>query len=81
MTGTVIAVNVARGMLVAKTGNGEYSVIELLGGHDVEIGDELAGKLDTEGSGAIRNVTQLENMDVIIQGVYGSKSAAITMIR
>jgi hypothetical protein len=81
MTGTVVAVNQSNGMVVVHTDGGEYSVIEPIGGYDVELGDTVSGNLLSEGSGKIRNVTQYETMDVMVQGVYSSKSSAIASIR
>ena len=54
---------------IVRLENGLYSLVELLGGYDVEIGDEFEGQLDNEGSCEIMNVTQDEEMDVVIQYV------------
>jgi hypothetical protein len=79
MTGSVIAIS--RGMVIARTSQGDYSVFELSGGHDAEVRDEISGNLHEEGPGVIKNITQGESMDVIIQGVHGTKSDAIASIR
>ncbi len=81
MTGVVVAINASRGMVVVRTNLGDYSVIELIGGCDAEVGDQFTGKLRDLGSEVIRNVSQFENMDVYIQGVFGSRSDAIDLIR
>ena len=77
----VIALNSVRGMVVVETDEGSYSAIELIGGYDVELGDILSGNLETEGSKNIRNVSQAEEMDVYVHGVYPMKGPAIEMIR
>ncbi len=43
------------------------SVVELLGGYEVEIGDEIRGNLDSLGGEELYNISQDEQMDVFIQ--------------
>lgn len=43
------------------------SIIELIGGYNIEIGDEIEGNLDSLGGEEIYNLSQDENMDVFIQ--------------
>lgn len=57
---------------IVRLENGLYALVELIGGYDVEIGDEFEGNLSEEGSCEIMNVTQDEEMDVMIQYVAPS---------
>ena len=57
---------------IVRLENGLYALVELLGGYDVEIGDEFEGNLSEEGSCEIMNITQDEEMDVMIQYVAPS---------
>lgn len=44
MRGTVKAINRNRGMVGVLTDGGDYSVFELLGGDEVEVGDDVSWK-------------------------------------
>ena len=69
MQGSVIAVNPRKGFFAVLMDNG-ITVIELLGGYDVERDDVISGPLETHGSNTVRNVTQGKDMRVFIQGVW-----------
>jgi hypothetical protein len=59
--------------MVAKTEDGEYSIFELLGGYDVEVGDVVSsGDFYSMGGETYRNVTKGEDMSVYVQNVVGS---------
>lgn len=66
MRGTVIA---NPEFPIVRLENGLYSLVELLGGYNVDIGDEFSGNLSEEGSCEITNITQCEKMSVVIQYV------------
>ena len=66
MLGTVVA---NPKFPIVQLENGLYSLVELLGGYDVELGDEFSGNLDEEGSCEIMNLTQNEEMSVVVQYV------------
>ncbi len=69
MKGEVIATNPHKGYIAVRT-DGGTSVIELLGAYSVEIDDIISGNLERIGGETLRNETQLESMDVFIQGVH-----------
>lgn len=73
MEATVVLVNQLRGMVAAKTEDGEYSIFELLGGYDIEVGDVVSSKdFYAMGGETYRNVTKNEEMSVYVQNVVGS---------
>ncbi|MBQ7559583.1 MAG: hypothetical protein IJT20_04985 [Synergistaceae bacterium] len=79
MRGIVLAATPAA--VVAHLENGEFALIELLGGYDVERGDILEGNLADEGSHEITNLTQLEDeMSVVVQRICRSFNDAISRI-
>ena len=49
MIGKVRAINQQKGFIAVETDGNEFSVIELLGGYDVEIGDVISGDLESLG--------------------------------
>lgn len=65
--GKIVAINRKRGFINVQVDHGDYSVIELLGGYDPELGDVISGNLSSCGHGIILNETQLEQMDVVVQ--------------
>lgn len=72
MKATVVLVNQNRGMVAAKTEDGEYSIFELLGGYDVEVGDVVSSRdFYSMGGETYRNVTKNEDMSVYVQNVVG----------
>ena len=80
MKGTVISVNQRKGFVAARTDHG-ITVIELLGGYEVEVGDVLTGDLDTHGGEKLRNETKSETMDVYIQAIHCSPASAQDLMR
>lgn len=72
MRGIVVAVNARRGMIIVKTQENTYSVLELIVGYDIEPGDILKGDLEDLAGQTIYNVTQDEEMDVYIQDIQAS---------
>ena len=73
MKATVVLVNQNRGMVAAMTEEGEYSIFELLGAYDVEIGDVVScNDFSSMGGETYRNVTKNEDMDVYVQNLVGN---------
>jgi hypothetical protein len=73
MKATVVLVNQTRGMVAAKTEDGEYSIFELLGGYDIEVGDVVSSQdFHSMGGETYRNMTKNEDMDVYVQNVVGN---------
>lgn len=77
MRGVVIA---NPNLLVVRLEDGMYSVVEPMGGYNIEIGDELTGDLETQGSTVLMNITYNEEIDAIIQYVAGSKQDAFRIL-
>ena len=75
MKGTVIAVNQQKGFIAVQL-DGGITVIELLGGYEVSVGDIICGNLEDHGGETLRNVTENEDMDAYIQGVHCSPQNA-----
>lgn len=70
MTGTITAMNPGRGMVAVKT-DGGYSIFELTGGDEFEIGDKVSWQDDTAlGSEYIMNHTRREQVEVFFQNHY-----------
>ncbi len=67
-------------MLVVRLEDGMYSVVEPMGGYNIEIGDELVGDLETEGSTVLMNITYDEEIDAIIQYVAGNPQDAFRIL-
>lgn len=70
MQGSVSFVNPKNGFFIVEVGAGDYTVVEILGGYDIEIGDIIAGDLDSPGDGFLRNETQGVIMSVYVQDVH-----------
>lgn len=69
------------GFIAVYTENEDYSVIELLGGYDIEMGHVLSGELESLGSEEIMNVSTQEPMDVIIQDCHASAQRAHNLLQ
>lgn len=80
MKGTIELIGPKRIMIGVRTENDDYSVLELLGGFDPEVGDILEGNLNSLGSERIINLTQRESCDVFIQDIYGSRNTALKIV-
>lgn len=79
MKGTVTLINPKRGFFVVEVDPGDYTVIEILGEYNLEVGDIISGSLDSHGGEDLKNETQGETMSVFIQGVHCSASTARAM--
>lgn len=68
MNGTVAAINRRRGTVAIATEGHGYTIIELLGDDDIEVGDQMAWANDTGlGGEKYRNLTKRKAMDVCVQ--------------
>ena len=81
MQGIVKGINNRKGFIAVETDSGEYAVLELLGGYDVEIGDVISGPLESLGEEEVINLTQSEEMDVFIQEIYCNLQSAQSLMR
>ncbi|MHB1011956.1 MAG: hypothetical protein ACYC37_03505 [Desulfobacteria bacterium] len=80
MKGRVVAVNQRKGMILVETTDGECSLVELLGGYDVNTGDVIEGDLESLGGEMLRNVTSKEKMSVFVQDIHMSKTYGMKVI-
>ena len=67
-------------MVAVETAAGEYTVFELLGGYDVDVGDEFAGDLHSIGGETLYNTTKMERMDASIQATNCTKKNALILL-
>lgn len=73
MTGYVAEINHGRGMVAIDTSHG-YSIFELMGGDEFEVGDEVSWVEDTVlGSAYVTNRTRNERCEVYFQNHWVSK--------
>ena len=73
MKATVVLVNQNRGMVAAKNEDGAYSIFELLGPYEVEIGDVVSSvDFSSMGGETYHNITKNEDMDVYVQNLVGN---------
>jgi hypothetical protein len=75
MKGTVIAMNLPKGFVAVETTT-DITIVELLGGYKVEIGDVITGNLNNLGGGSLYSETQQEEMDVFVQDIHCSSEVA-----
>lgn len=75
MKGKVYQINPRRGMVAVLTEEGHFTIIEIMGGYDIDIGDELTWENATGlGGEQYRNVTKDEMIEVFVQNHWVGKS-------
>ena len=57
MNGKVVFINPRNGFVVVQVAGDDYTVFEMIGGYDVEIGDIFSGNLHSPGDENLRNQT------------------------
>lgn len=80
MKGVIELIGSRHVMIGVRTDNDDYSVLELLGSYEPEVGDVLSGALENLGGEKIMNITQGETWDVFIQDILGSKESACQLV-
>lgn len=80
MRGVVEIIGRNGAMIGVNTEEGEFSVIELIGGYSPRLGDIISGDLEGLGSESVWNLTQGEKWDVFIQDIHGSRESAQRLI-
>ncbi len=63
MTGSVKFINSKRGMVAVQIDSGDFTIFEILGSCEVNLGDEIVGKLDSLGSETLYNRTINERFE------------------
>lgn len=79
MRGIVKLLNPKSGMAAIETSNG-YTVFEILGDYDVEIGDKISGHLDAHGGETFKNITKEEDMEVYVEAIQATEQNARQLI-
>lgn len=69
---TVELISRINGFIAARTEHGEFIVLELLGGYDVENGNMISGNLTSLGSETLYNETKREHIKVFVQDIHAS---------
>jgi hypothetical protein len=80
MRGTVVIINRQTGLFAVRLEDGDFSVLELLDGSELEPNDVLAGELDALGGEDINNVTHSRTMSVFGQTGRCSLEAARRLV-
>lgn len=80
MRGIVRLTSKANGFIAIITDDSEYTVAEILGGYDIDVGDEISGDLETLGGTTFLNLTKSEEMDVYVQDIHASKKRALDLL-
>lgn len=76
MRGAVYAINPQGSMVAIDAGDNGYTIIELLDGSEIEIGDEISWANDTGlGSETYKNVTRGERFEVFVQNHFVSEDS------
>lgn len=81
MKGRVVAFNARNGMGAIHVEDGSITVVEFIGGYDIEPGDVMQGDLRQDGGFELYNVTQEEMMDVSIEGTDCSPQVARRLLQ
>ncbi len=56
------------------------TAFEILGDYDVEIGDEISGHLDSNGSETFKNITKEEDIEVYVEAIQATEQNARQLI-
>ena len=80
MKATVVFSNASKGFFAVITEDHDYTVIEITDSCDVDVGDVISGKLDSEGDNILKNLTKNESMSTYIQAVHSSERNARALV-
>jgi hypothetical protein len=77
MNATVVMFNIKSGMAAAKTPDGDYVIIELLGEYEIEIGHDVSHyDFTSMGRNKYLNLTTGETMEVYVQNLSATAEQA-----
>lgn len=71
--------NPNRGMAVVET-DYRYTVFEVLGDYDIEIGNKISGELDAHGGETFKNLTKNERFEVYVEAIQATEQNARQLI-
>lgn len=74
--GEIAILNHNRGMYAVQLSDGSYSVFELLDSNEINLEDVISGPLDELGSCELRNLTENETFDAMVQNIGCNLSTA-----
>lgn len=80
MRGKVVIINRSSGLFAVQLEDGDFAVLEMLGGHTVEANDVVQGNLDELGGEEVLNVTQQMRMSVYGQSGRCTLEAARSLV-
>lgn len=75
MEGVVRFLNLQNGLVAVETNKG-FTIFEILERCALDIGDEIAGPLDSTGEQSLQNVTKGESFDVSIENIHCNRAEA-----
>ncbi|WP_158935213.1 hypothetical protein [Burkholderia sp. S171] len=78
--GTVVVMNLRRGMFVVQIDEGDFAVFELLAGIDVAVGDRIAGDLEALGREELQHVGQRQRFAAYGQSGPSSLAACMRLV-
>lgn len=81
MTGSVKFINSKRGMVAVQIDSGDFTIFEILGSCEVNLGDEIVGKLDSLGSETLYNRTIHERFEVYVEAIHATLTNAQQLIK
>lgn len=81
LQGIVKLVNPRRGMIAVETEDGGYTVFELLGGYEIELGDVISGNLESLGREKFTNIRNRQTLDVFVEAVQATLVNARQLLR
>lgn len=81
MNGTVVHVENRRGWIAIRDSHDEITIVELLGGYDVENGHVITGNLDSLGSETFFNKTTGEELDVMVEYIGLTDQQAVSVFQ
>jgi len=74
--GTVVILNHHRGMYAVELSDGSYSVFELLDTNEINLEDIISGPLYNEGSCTLKNLSENEEFEAMVQNIRLNLSMA-----
>ena len=75
MKGKVYQINPKRGMVAVLTENDDFTIFEIIGSYEIDVGDELTWNNDTGlGTEQYENLTKNHIIEVFVQNHWVNKS-------
>ena len=81
MKGIVKFLNEKNGFFAVELDNGEFSVCEISGECNLELGDKVSGELEKHGDAVLKNISRSESFSVVIEDFHCDRNRAIELLR